>query len=115
VLFAWRRLRETHGAIPIAALTDELGWSRKHLANRFQDCIGLAPKTLARILRFRKAADHLSAAGLTCWSEFAVDAGYYDQAHLIREFRQLAGMTPVEYVHRMLSDGTGVIADTAVH
>jgi AraC-like DNA-binding protein len=52
-----------------------------------------------------RSADDL----VSCWSDAAFDAGYFDQAHLIRDFRQFAGMTPVEFRRSRLLDGSGVI------
>jgi AraC-like DNA-binding protein len=111
VRHAWKRLNETGGMIPVSALAGELQWSRKHLANRFQADVGLAPKTIARLLRFRRVVD--SADLPSRWTEAALDAGYFDQAHLIRDFRQFAGMTPVEFQRSRLADGSGVIDSAA--
>jgi AraC-like DNA-binding protein len=110
VRHAWKRLRDTGGLIPVSTLADELDWSRKHLANRFREDIGLPPKTMARLLRFRRVVDRPSADLLSGWTDVALDAGYFDQAHLIRDFRQFAGMTPVEFLRSRLADGSGVIA-----
>ncbi len=54
---------------------------------------GLTPKKLCRVLRFRRACA-LGSLGLP-WSLVALDAGYFDQAHLIRDFREFAGTTPM--------------------
>ena len=114
VRHAWRRLNDTGGTVPVTALAAELQWSRKHLASRFHADIGLPPKTVARLLRFRRAVDRCAAAPSSRWSEVALDAGYFDQAHLIRDFRQFAGMTPVDFQRSRLPDGSGVI-DGAAH
>jgi AraC-like DNA-binding protein len=93
--WAWRRLLATDGAVPVGSLAREIGWSRRHLAARFREHIGLPPKPLARILRFERAAERLrSGAGL---ADAALDSGYYDQAHFNRDFRAFAGVTPTEY------------------
>jgi AraC-like DNA-binding protein len=109
VKHAWNRLRDSGGAMPVAALADELGWSRKHLACKFSEDVGLAPKTIARLFRFRRVVDRSTDDLAARWSDVALDAGYFDQAHLIRDFRQFAGMTPVEFRHSRLPDGSGVI------
>ena len=109
VSHAWKRLRDSGGTIAVSALADEVGWSRKHLASRFSADVGLAPKTIARLFRFRPVVDRAADDRASCWSDAALDAGYFDQAHLIRDFRQFAGMTPVEFRRSRLSDGSGVI------
>jgi len=95
---AWRRLWETAGRLEAGALAREIGCSRKHLAARFHDEVGLAPKAVARILRFQHAVSLLDPSAEVRWTEVAHRCGYYDQAHLIRDFRQLAGATPGEYL-----------------
>ncbi len=57
---------------------------------------GVGPKMLCRVLRFRNAANEI-AVGPSDWADFALDHGYYDQAHFINEFREFSGVTPAEY------------------
>jgi AraC-like DNA-binding protein len=100
IAWAWRQLASSGGRVRVAALAGEIGWSRKHLAQRFAIEVGAGPKTVGRILRFagaRRAIDAGIAAGPTAWAGLAVDWGYADQAHLIREFRAMAGATPADY------------------
>jgi AraC-like DNA-binding protein len=104
-----RRLRETRGSIRIAALARELGCSRRHLSTRFTAELGLGPKAVARQLRFAWVRERSSQdpRGL---AEIATDAGYFDQAHLNRDFRELAGVTPTEFIRRLIPGG-GVLGD----
>ena len=111
VVRAWRRLLETDGRVPIGSLTAELGCSRRHLIARFREQIGPAPKTAARIMRFRRATRLLSLDDGRRFAEIALDCGYYDQAHLNRDFRELAGTTPGAYVGSRLPDGFGTAAE----
>lgn len=90
---AWRRLVHTSGRLQIATLATEVGASRKHLAERFREEIGVSPKTLARVLRFRRAFQLLDYGQLSL-PEIAYRCGYSDQAHLNRDFRGFAGATP---------------------
>jgi AraC-like DNA-binding protein len=110
VAWAWRRLSETGGRLPINSLAAELGCSRRHLASRFREQIGPTPKTVARILRFRRAMQMLAGDDGRHVSEIAVDCGYYDQAHFNRDFRELAGTTPSTFFGSRLPDGFGVSA-----
>lgn len=93
IAWAYRTVVESGGRTRIAALAGEIGWSRKHLAAKFTDAIGIGPKTLSRIVRFNRALS-LSRRQDDDWAGIAADCGYADQAHLVREFRQLAGETP---------------------
>lgn len=106
---AWSRLVDSAGRVRVETLAAEEGWSRKHLARRFQIEVGQSPKTVARILRFENAQRRAQAHPRAGWSEIALDCGYADQAHLIREFRQLAGLTPPELLRRTDPDGGGVL------
>ncbi|HTZ62791.1 MAG TPA: helix-turn-helix transcriptional regulator [Solirubrobacteraceae bacterium] len=86
----------SHGRLRVSDLTSELGCSRKHLAARFREHVGLPPKVYARMLRFRRATDLLSAGQSI--AETAAECGYYDQPHLDRDFREFAGTTPSAYL-----------------
>ena len=108
VAWAWRRLNETAGSLTINELTTEIGWSRKHLAARFNEQIGLPPKTIGRILRFGRVVDMIRPGSALPWTEVAYRGGYYDQAHFVREFHAFAGATPTEYLALQFPDGNGV-------
>ncbi|NRQ35457.1 helix-turn-helix transcriptional regulator [Nonomuraea sp. NN258] len=90
--WAWARLLRSGGDLGVAALAAELGWSHRHLVSRFHDEIGLTPKAAARVIRFSRAA-RLLRSGRTI-AEVAAECGYYDQAHMNREFRVLGDATP---------------------
>ena len=94
VVSAYRELAFCHGNIRIATIAARLGWSRKHLSQRFQDEIGLPPKALARMLRFNRAFDLANHAAEPDWAGLAAECGYADQSHLTREFAEFAGATP---------------------
>jgi AraC-like DNA-binding protein len=114
VVAAWSRLRASRGRAEITALAAELGYSRRRLSARFADEFGLPPKTFARILRFERAAARLGSDDGARFAEIAYDCGYYDQAHLNRDFREFAGASPSSYVGRLLPDGGGVSASEDV-
>jgi AraC-like DNA-binding protein len=93
VTWAHARLRASHGRVRVSWLAEELGWSGKRLAARFREEVGLTPKAVARVLRFERAVD-LAQRGDLGWGRLARECGYYDQAHLIHEFRAISGCTP---------------------
>ena len=99
IAWAYDRIVASGGRTRIASLAERLGWSRKHLAGKFSDAIGIGPKTLSRIVRFNRALS-LSRQPAADWADVAADCGYADQAHLVREFRVLAGETPTALVVR---------------
>jgi AraC-like DNA-binding protein len=97
---AWlcRKLQATKGQARVEPLMDETGWSRRHVTARFRRQLGVSPKAYARLLRFDHASSLLGelAPGRTL-ADVAMEAGYYDQSHLTRDFVALAGMTPGAY------------------
>jgi AraC-like DNA-binding protein len=94
VIWAWRRLVQAGGDHAVGSLAQELGWSRKRIAARFREEIGLAPKATARLLRFDRARALAEESERPDWTRIAVECGYYDQSHLINDFRSVTGRTP---------------------
>lgn len=87
------RLVSTGGSLSVDQLAAHLGVSPRQLERRFLREVGLGPKLLSRILRFQQIFRAVEQAH-SDWAKLAVHCGYYDQAHLIRDFRQFAGQTP---------------------
>ena len=106
---AWACLNGSAGAVRVEALASQLGVSRRYLGARFADQIGLSPKTVARQLRFADVRRRIETTPRR-WAQIAADAGYCDQSHLNREFRELAGTTPSEFVARRIPEG-GLVGD----
>lgn len=100
-------LQETAGGVRIGKLAGELGCSRRHLAAVFHEQVGLPPKTVARQLRFQSVCRRLTRDPAR-WADIAYDAGYCDQAHLNREFRDLAGTTPTDFLARLIPGDAAV-------
>ena len=83
---------------PIAELADELGISHGHLDREFGRIVGLSPRVLSRVLRLRAlVALDRRATARSGWTALASELGWFDQAHLIRDFRRFTGVTPGEY------------------
>jgi methylphosphotriester-DNA--protein-cysteine methyltransferase len=94
--------------VPIGRVAEEVGWSHKHLITRFRRQVGLRPKTAARLVRFDGVLGRLDGRQPLDWGLVAREAGYADQAHLIRDFHQFTGTTPTEFVARTTPpDGDG--------
>jgi len=92
-------LRQTNGEpARIGELARTLGVSRQHLAQKFKIHVGVGPKEFERVVRMTRLTERLLAPGRPkSTAELAYDLGYYDQAHMIHEFKALTGLTPREY------------------
>ena len=104
VAWAWQRLVATGGAVPIGRIANEVGWSHKHLIAKFRQQVGLPPKTAARLVRFDTVWRRLDQRRPLDWADLAREAGYADQAHLVRDFRQFTGTTPTAFLARTPTD-----------
>jgi transcriptional regulator GlxA family with amidase domain len=82
-----------------------LGVTTRHLRRAFAENIGIGPKDFARTVRLQRAV--LGAATSKDWGRIAGEAGYYDQAHLIADFRDLIGLTPGAFLKRRPIRGIG--------
>jgi AraC-like DNA-binding protein len=86
------------GAVRVENVAEQLGVTARHLRRAFTESVGVGPKEFARTVRLQRAVRR--AATSNDWALIAADAGYYDQAHLIGDFRQLVGLTPVAFLKR---------------
>jgi AraC-like DNA-binding protein len=84
--------RLTSASVSSVAL--DLGVSERHLRRAFHEITGMSPKAFAKLTRFRRALGIAREPDSAGWATIAAAAGYYDQAHLIAEFRTIAGVTP---------------------
>lgn len=85
------------GRIRVAGLAAEVGLSVSALERAFRAQVGLAPKPFARQVRFDRALRRVRALSDYDWADLALAAGYADQAHLVREFVEFAGMPPARF------------------
>ncbi|WP_072736963.1 helix-turn-helix domain-containing protein [Rhodococcus triatomae] len=94
---AWRRLL-ADGTARVGDVADELGWSRRHLTGRFSAEYGITPKDAVRLGRFHRSLRVLRRPGPPPLSEVAHACGYYDQAHMTRDWTDLGGTTPTRWL-----------------
>ncbi len=87
-------METSHGAVPVGALTDAAGVSGNHLATQFKSHVGVTPKRMARIYRVARLILSVDALRPVDRPELAQTAGYFDQAHFSREFKDFTGHTP---------------------
>ena len=98
--FVYQNIVASGGRAAISQLALAAGWTRKHLAARFHDAVGLPPKQVARIVRFDRARRLAASDRASGWADVAAACGYADQAHLVREFREFSGQTPSAWLSR---------------
>lgn len=123
--WAWRKLEAADGRVPLGALASEIDCSHRAMIAQFRTCIGVTPKAIGRLLRFNRAIRSLNglsrnrgaeaaskpyietepsdalAIPAIPWADIAADCGYFDQSHLIKDFRQFAGATPTQFLRGM--------------
>lgn len=87
-------LLATRGMVRMAGLESQLGISGRQLERKFLRYVGIGPKRLARIIRFQSVFLAQQRGNPEAWSRVALECGYYDQAHLSRDFQELAGTNP---------------------
>ena len=103
---SWKLLAASSGTRPVSEIAGTIGWTRQYFARRFAGEFGLSPKLAARVVRFDRAWRLLHAPFLSI-AQVAHACGYYDQAHLTRDFRELAGVPP----GRLLADDLPSVQD----
>ncbi|HEY1977638.1 MAG TPA: helix-turn-helix domain-containing protein [Candidatus Baltobacteraceae bacterium] len=109
VHFAARAIRNANGVVSVNGLGSALGISRARFARRFRDRTGVTPKYFARIVRFSSALSALSHSESIVGA--AAELGYYDQAHMYRDFEEFAGMTPGEFLAGHRYPGSASLAE----
>jgi AraC-like DNA-binding protein len=104
VEFALQRLTVPNDAVSIERLSEHCGLSARRLSRLFAIEVGLTPKLYARIKRFERMFGRLGGLELD-WSEVAIDCGYFDQPHLIRDCKMISGFTPTQLQSRWSGNG----------
>jgi AraC-like DNA-binding protein len=101
---AVRRLAVCGPGASVRTVAEDLGVSTRYLRRVFQDTVGLGPKTLHRVLRFQRLIGRIHAMDAPGddleldWSALALSCGYFDQSHMIRDFRLMTDLRPTDYV-----------------
>jgi len=101
--YALRLLIEAAGQMSVRDLASAVGLGERRLQQLFNTHIGLSPSAWRRLARLHGCLRALRRQAKPEWSEVALEAGYYDQSHLINEFRALCGCTPMEFRREAIS------------
>ena len=94
---AARLALESNGRISVDSLSRALGVGGRHLERVFREKVGIGPKRLCRILRFQSVFRGAEKRAPSAWADVALDCGYYDQAHFIKDFRRFTGESPSQF------------------
>ncbi len=95
VQLAIKAMRSVHGNVDIDYIASQANLSSRQFRRRCREEAGLTPKHLCRILRFRRAQQLAKCSSRVNWAQIAAETGYFDQSHLIRDFGELTGRTPM--------------------
>ncbi len=87
-------MAQAHGAVNLDAMARQANLSPRQFRRRCLEVSGLTPNHLCRVLRFRRARELAARTGGLKWALVSLEAGYFDQAHLIRDFREFTGRAP---------------------
>lgn len=116
VAHALRRLAPAEQREPVAEagavgrVAEESGLGHRRFGQLFRTAVGLSPKRWARLQRFQYALRRAAADPLASWADVALAAGYCDQPHFTREFREFSGLSPGDYRRLAAAD-----PDRAIH
>jgi AraC-like DNA-binding protein len=94
VRFALREFMRVPHACTVAGVSEAIGLSQRRFIELFAEQVGLTPKVFCRVRRFQEAIRHAHRDRVVNWSALALDCGYFDQAHFIRDFQAFSGLTP---------------------
>jgi AraC-like DNA-binding protein len=97
VAFAARRFSRNPHTATVASVLDSIGLSNRRFSQLFHDQTGLTPKSFCRMRRFQRVLRSIHVARTLEWTQIALDCGYFDQAHFIRDFQSFSGFTPTGY------------------
>lgn len=87
-----------HPGIEVGHVAAELGLSRRRFIEVFTEDVGMTPKRYSMVRRFQRALARALQSPSPAWVQIALDCGYFDQAHLCRDWAEFTGMSPVEYL-----------------
>ncbi|MFI7426203.1 DUF6597 domain-containing transcriptional factor [Micromonospora sp. NPDC049836] len=99
-------IRRDRSVLRVADFARRHGVSTRRLQRIFLDHVGIGPKWVIRRYRLQEAIEQ-AAAGPLDWARVAADLGYADQAHLVREFTAVAGVSPAAYARSLATSRGG--------
>ena len=82
----------------VADVSREIGWSRRWLSQAFAEQVGITPKRYCRLVRFQHVVREIASQRSADWAGIALACGFFDQAHLVHEFRAFSGLSPETFL-----------------
>jgi AraC-like DNA-binding protein len=101
VALALDRFAQAGGRTRTRELARQASLSQKRFIDVFRSEVGLSPMLFNRVVRFQRVLTTVHARSAPDWTQLALDNGYFDQSHLIRDFLAFSGLSPVDYLHRL--------------
>lgn len=98
---AVKLIAQNQGNLEVSALAAQLGVSRQTVKHKFDQHVGVSPKLFGKLRRFQAVLRQLAGASKIDWTALARGSGYYDQAHLIREFNHFTGFSPQKFLKNL--------------
>ena len=90
-------IRQAKGNLSLADVASDICLCQRHFERKFKSIVGVSPKMFAKIFRFKHAAQYLQNCPHKDLLTIAVECGYYDHAHLIKDFKSLSGNAPKDF------------------
>ncbi|CRK82101.1 helix-turn-helix transcriptional regulator [Neobacillus massiliamazoniensis] len=101
--YAVNQITKSKGLITVSELSEKMGYSRRYLATKFSENVGLSPKELTSVIKFQEAYRKMNLMSLEDNELYEM---YYDQSHFIKEFKKFTGLPPKEYIMKNNKLGT---------
>jgi AraC-like DNA-binding protein len=101
-----KRIQQASEIKTVADLAKATGIDKRKLQRVFKEYVGVSPKWVIRRFRLHEIVDVLNSGRQPDWCQVALDLGYFDQAHLINDFKSIVGSSPDQY-RRSSSSGAG--------
>lgn len=110
----WAARRLSSGTERVQEVVASTGLSHRHFVSLFRDTVGMTPKLFSRVQRFQRTLAAFRKPAFVSWARLASDCGYYDQAHLIRDFSEFAASAPSQLLEGLadcVKDHHSALAD----
>ncbi|HEU5104008.1 MAG TPA: AraC family transcriptional regulator [Roseiflexaceae bacterium] len=87
--------------VTVDDLVARFSLTKRTLQRIFSQYVGVSPKWVIMRYRLQEAAEQMAGGEMTNWTKLALDLGYFDQAHFIKDFKTIVGQTPAEYARSL--------------